>query len=196
MDALPARASITLVVMVLLLSLYLSEVQGQSLPSCPIGYQRNLNGKCVPLETLQTCPMGYQRSVSGLCVPARSSQTCPVGYKQIPPGICVPFTTPCTPYGHPTTASINTNQSLTMASNLTGGLPQNSTNSTSPVKESSNATNQTQIQIAPVTGSQQQGQSQQQPPPQLYPYVPPSMLQPQQQQPFVQGPSAIFATSL
>ena len=92
MDALPARASITLVVMVLLLSLYLSEVQGQSLPSCPIGYQRNLNGTCVPLETLQSCPMGYQRSVSGLCVPGASSQTCPVGYKQIPPGICVPFT--------------------------------------------------------------------------------------------------------
>ena len=74
-----------------------------------------------------------------------------------------------------------------MASNLTGGLLQNSTNSTSPVNDS-NATNQTQIQIAPVTGSQQQGQSQQQPPPQLYPYVPPSMLQPQQQQPFVQVP--------
>ena len=95
--------------------------------------------------------------------------------------------------------STDKNQTLSILSNFTNGPLQNSTNSTSPVKESSNATNQTNnqqvfnsLQKAPVTGSQQQGQPQQQQlsqsPPQLYPYAPPSMQQPQQQQPFVQVP--------
>ena len=157
--------------MVLLLSLYLSQVQGQSLPSCPIG---------------------YQRSVSGICVPVASSQTCPVGYQQIPPGICAPVKAS---QSVTTAASTDNNQTLSMSSNSTGGLPQNSTNSTSPVKESNNATNQTQnqqvspnLQKSPFTGLQQQGQQLSQPPPQLYPYVPPSIQQPQQQQPFVQVP--------
>jgi hypothetical protein len=74
-----------------------------------------------------------------------------------------------------------------MSSNLTGGILQNSTNSSLPVNDS-NVTNQTQIQKAPVTGSQQQGQPQQQPPPQLYPYAPPDIQQPQQQQPLLQVP--------
>jgi hypothetical protein len=51
---------------------------------------------------------------------------------------------------------------LSMSSNLTGALLQNSTNSSLPVNDS-NATNKIPIQKAPVTGSQQQGQPQQQP---------------------------------
>ena len=64
------------------------------------------------------------------------------------------------------------NQSPTISSNFTEGPLQNFTNSSFPVNDS-NATNQTQIQKVPVTGSQQQGQPRQQPPPQLYPYAPP-----------------------
>jgi hypothetical protein len=51
---------------------------------------------------------------------------------------------------------------LSVSSNLTGGLLQNSTNSSLPVNDR-NATNKIPIQKAPVTGSQQQGQPQQQP---------------------------------
>jgi hypothetical protein len=182
MNALPTRACITLVVMVLLLSFSfhfnLSHVQGQSLLRCPDGYQRNSNGFCFPILSTQSCPVGYQRSASGLCVPVTASQF-------------------INPYGYPTTASSDKNQTLSILSNFTKGPLQNLTNSSFPVNDS-NATNQTDnqqvsssIQKAPVTGSQQQGQPQQQlsqPPPQLYPYVPPSMQKPQQQQPFVQVP--------
>jgi hypothetical protein len=73
---------------------------------CPIGYQRNVLGICEPVSSLQSCPVGYQRSISGLCVPIASSQSCPIGYQQIPPGFCVPDTSSqfLNPYGYPTTA--------------------------------------------------------------------------------------------
>jgi hypothetical protein len=91
--------------------------------------------------------------------------------------LCVPVTASqfINPYGYPTTASTDKNQTLSILSNFTKGPFQNLTNSTFPVNDS-NATNQTDnqqvsssIQKAPDTGSQQQGQ-------------------PQQQQPFVQVP--------
>ena len=103
--------SITLVIMILLLASFfpfsVNQAKASSLPSCPIGYQRNILGTCEPVSNLQTCPIGYQRSASGLCVPVVSSQTCPAGYQQIPPGICVPVTSSefVNPYGYPTTAA-------------------------------------------------------------------------------------------
>jgi hypothetical protein len=116
---------------------------------------------------------------------------------EISPGICTPVTTSqfVNPYEYPNPYT-DKNQTLSMSSNFTGGLPQNSTNSTSPVKESSNATNQTQnqqvlptLQTLPFTGQPQQQQPQlSQSSPQLYPYAPPSMQQPQQQQPLLQVP--------
>jgi hypothetical protein len=200
-----------------------SHVQGQSLQRCPDGYQRNSDGFCFPIVSTQSCPNGYLRNSEGLCLPILRStqtcsnryqksmfgicepvsnistnyQTCPAGHQQIPPGICLSVTASqfVNPYG-PTTASTDKNQTLSILSNFTNGPLQNSTNSTSPVKESSNVTNQTQpvtsIQKAPVTGSQQglpqQQQQLSQPPPQLHPFVPPSIQQPQQQQPLVQVP--------
>jgi hypothetical protein len=72
---------------------------------CPIGYQRNVLGICEPVSSLQSCPVGYQRSISGFCVPIASSQSCPIGYQQIPPGFCVPDTSSQSPnpYGYPIT---------------------------------------------------------------------------------------------
>jgi hypothetical protein len=171
----------------------LSHVQGQ-LPECPNGYIRSPNGNCethLDLSGLPRCPNGYQRNSDGFCFPIISTQSCPVGYQRNILGTCIPVSGTASqfvkPFGYPTTASTDTNQTLSMLSNLTGGLLQNSTNSSLPVNDS-NATNQTQIQKAPVTGSQQQGQPQQQPPPQSYPYAPPYMQQPQQQQPLLQAP--------
>jgi hypothetical protein len=88
--------SIALAIMIMqfpssLLSESLNEANGQLLPSCPIGYQRNVLGTCEPVSNLQTCPVGYQRSVSGICVPISSSQTCPVGYQTGASGVCVPI---------------------------------------------------------------------------------------------------------
>ena len=111
-------SSIILVIMILLLAsispFSINQAKAQSLPSCPVGYQRNILGTCEPVSNLQTCPIGYQRSVSGICVPVASSQTCPAGYQQIPPGICVPFTSSefVNPYGYPTTA-VNPQTTLT-----------------------------------------------------------------------------------
>src|ERR671918_258962 len=89
--------SIALAIMIMLfpsslLSAALKEAKGQLLPSCPIGYQRNVLGTCEPVSNLQTCPVGYQRSASGICVPISSSQTCPVGYQMGVSGVCVPIT--------------------------------------------------------------------------------------------------------
>jgi hypothetical protein len=74
--------------------------------SCPVGYQRNVLGICEPVSNLQGCPIGYERSSSGFCVPIVSSQSCPIGYQQIPPGFCVPDVDSASvnPYGYPTTA--------------------------------------------------------------------------------------------
>ena len=88
--------SIALAIMIMLfpsslLSEALKEAKGQLLPSCPIGYQRNVLGTCEPVSNLQTCPVGYQRSVSGICVPISSSQTCPAGYQIGVSGVCVPI---------------------------------------------------------------------------------------------------------
>jgi hypothetical protein len=88
--------SIALSIMILLFPLSFSpealkEAKGQLLPSCPIGYQRNVLGTCEPVSNLQTCPVGYQRSVSGICVPISSSQTCPVGYQIGVSGVCTPI---------------------------------------------------------------------------------------------------------
>ena len=105
-----AVSSITSVIMILFLSSFSASniipVQGQSLPSCPVGYQRNILGTCEPVSNLQTCPVGYQRSASGLCVPAVGSQTCPVGY-QISASGCIPVTGSSflNPYGYPTTTA-------------------------------------------------------------------------------------------
>jgi hypothetical protein len=219
MNALPTRGCMTLVVMVLLFSFSfhfnLYHAQGQSLPRCPDGYQRNSDGFCFPIGILPSCPIGYQRSASGLCNPIGSTQTCSDGYQKNMFGICEPVSN-CPAGYHQipsgmyapvkasqfvnTTASTDKNLKLSISSNFTGGPSQNSTNSTSPVKESSNATNQTQnqqvsptLQKSPFRGLQQQGLPQQQqqlsqPQPQLYPYAPPSMQQPQQQQPLLQVP--------
>jgi hypothetical protein len=74
--------------------------------SCPVGYQRNVLGICEPVSNLQGCPVGYERSSSGFCVPIVSSQSCPIGYQQIPPGFCVQDVDSASvnPYGYPTTA--------------------------------------------------------------------------------------------
>jgi hypothetical protein len=81
-------SSITLVVMLLLLSSFspfsLNQAQGQSLPSCPVGYQRNILSTCEPVSNLQNCPVGYQISASGYCVPVTSSQFVnPYGYPTV-----------------------------------------------------------------------------------------------------------------
>jgi hypothetical protein len=96
MNAVITVGSIALVIMILLFSssfspVALKEAEGQLLPSCPIGYQRNVLGTCEPVSSLQTCPIGYQRSASGICVPIASSQTCPVGYQIGVSGVCVPI---------------------------------------------------------------------------------------------------------
>jgi hypothetical protein len=88
--------SIALAIMILLFPSSFSpealkEAKGQSLPSCPIGYQGNVLGTCEPVSNLQTCPVGYQRSLSGICVLIASSQTCPVGYQLGVSGVCVPI---------------------------------------------------------------------------------------------------------
>jgi hypothetical protein len=105
----------------------LNQAQGQLLPGCPVGYQRDVFGNCEPVSNMQTCPIGYQRSSSGICVPISSQscpigyqrsasgfcvpvtslQSCPVGYQTYPPGICVPVADSLSnlyPYGYPTTA--------------------------------------------------------------------------------------------
>jgi hypothetical protein len=146
------------------------------LQTCSEGYQKSMFGICEPVSD---CPVGYQRDILGSCKPisniSTNYQTCPAGNRQIPPGICVSVTASqfVNPYG-PTTASTDKNKTLSILSNFTSGPLQNSTNSTSPIRESSNVTNQTQpvtsIQKAPVTGSQQRLPQQQQqlsqPPPQ------------------------------
>src|ERR671918_1729189 len=88
--------SIALAIMIMLfpsslLSEALKEAKGQLLPSCPIGYQRNVLGTCEPVSNLQTCPVGYQRSASGICVPVSSSQSCAGGYQIGVSGVCVPI---------------------------------------------------------------------------------------------------------
>jgi hypothetical protein len=110
MKVVVAVSSITSVIMILFLSSFSASniipVQGQSLPTCPGGYQRNILGTCEPVSNLQTCPVGYQRSASGFCVPAVGSQTCPVGY-QISTSGCIPVTgsSLLNPYGYPTTTA-------------------------------------------------------------------------------------------
>ena len=84
----------------------LNQAQGQLLPGCPVGYQRDVFGNCEPVSNLQTCPFGYQRSASGFCIPVTSLQSCPVGYQTYPPGICVPVADSISnlyPNGYPTT---------------------------------------------------------------------------------------------
>ncbi|CAN5174099.1 hypothetical protein BH18THE2_BH18THE2_38920 [soil metagenome] len=103
-------SSIALVIMILFLSSFsasnINLAQGQSLPSCPVGYQRNILGTCEPVSNLQTCPVGYQRSASGFCVPVVGSQSCPVGY-QISASGCIPVTGSSflNPSGYPTTTA-------------------------------------------------------------------------------------------
>ena len=119
--------AITVLFFAFLPSASLNQAQGQLLPGCPVGYQRDVFGNCEPVSNMQTCPIGYQRSSSGLCVPISSQscpigyqrsasgfcvpvtslQSCPVGYQTYPPGICVPVADSLSnlyPYGYPTTA--------------------------------------------------------------------------------------------
>ena len=148
----------------------------ETVQSCPKGYLRNSEGLCLPiLRSTQTCSDGYQKSMFGICEPvsnlSTNYQTCPAGHHQIPPGICVSVTASqfVNPYGYPTTASTDKNQTLSILSNFTNGPLQNSTNSSLPVNYS-DVTNQTHnqqvspgIQNAPLTDLQEQSQPQQQP---------------------------------
>jgi hypothetical protein len=51
------------------MTLSMNYAEGQTLPSCPVGYERNELGICVPIVNPDGCPVGYHRSPSGLCVP-------------------------------------------------------------------------------------------------------------------------------
>ena len=92
-----AVSSITSVIMILFLSTFSTSniipVQGQSLPSCPVGYQRNILGTCEPVSNLQTCPVGYQISASG-CIPVTGSSFLnPYGYPTTTANPSAPQTT-------------------------------------------------------------------------------------------------------
>ena len=110
MKVVVAVSSITSVIMILFLSSFSSSniipVQGQSIPSCPVGYQRSASGFCVPAVGSQTCPVGYQISASG-CIPVTGSSFLnPYGYPTTTANPSAPQTTFNQPASSTSTSSL------------------------------------------------------------------------------------------